>query len=224
MFCNALSNVCHFFMMVLVSRYRVSVINTILLISSGAYEPPKDHETCTTCWVPSQSKFIAKYFPYKESKILLFEAIYRMHVTTKQQWQRFVYNWGFCVNCRRLFFLTGVIVLTSTFCCTASHSYLIQGFDSITQNPQITYTDFQISWRNLDCHGTEFHAPLPPLVAHKLLISYHPSLHFWISCIPEIGIHCSCVSVISLDPPTKSDTSVYSAVVTMNIYKTNWYY
>ena len=42
----------------------------------GAYELPKEHETCTTCQVPSQFKFIAKYFPYKESEILLFEAIY----------------------------------------------------------------------------------------------------------------------------------------------------
>ena len=54
----------------------------------GAYEPlegAKEHETCTTCRVPSQSKFIAKYFPYKESEILLFEAVYGMRVTTKQQ-------------------------------------------------------------------------------------------------------------------------------------------
>ena len=49
------------------------------VVIAGAYEPPgavKEHETCTTCQVPSQSKFIAKYFPYKESDILLFEAVY----------------------------------------------------------------------------------------------------------------------------------------------------
>ena len=44
----------------------------------------KENETCTTCQVPSQSKFIAKYFPYKESEILLFEAVYVTHVITKQ--------------------------------------------------------------------------------------------------------------------------------------------
>ena len=51
-----------------------------------AYEPPKaakKHETCTICQVPSQSKFIAKYFPYKESEILLFEAVHGMHVMTQ---------------------------------------------------------------------------------------------------------------------------------------------
>ena len=50
-----------------------------MLCMSGTYELPKaakEHETCTTCWVPSQSKFIAKYCPYKESEILLFEAVY----------------------------------------------------------------------------------------------------------------------------------------------------
>ena len=48
----------------------------------GAYEP-KGHATYTICRVPSQSKFIAKYFPYKESKILLFETVYGLHVMTK---------------------------------------------------------------------------------------------------------------------------------------------
>ena len=60
---------------------------------SGAYEPPKavkEHEACTTCQVPSQS---TKYFPYKESEILLFEAAYGMRMTTKQQWQRIVVIW-----------------------------------------------------------------------------------------------------------------------------------
>ena len=28
----------------------------------------KEHETCVVCWLPSQSKSIAKYFPYKEIK------------------------------------------------------------------------------------------------------------------------------------------------------------
>ena len=53
---------------------------------SGAYKPPKaakEHETCTICRVPSQSKFIAKYFPYKESEILLFEAVHGTRVTTQ---------------------------------------------------------------------------------------------------------------------------------------------
>ena len=59
---------------------------TVLLVLSGAYEPPKaekEHATYTNCRVPSQSKSIAKYFPYKESKILLFEAVYGLRVTTK---------------------------------------------------------------------------------------------------------------------------------------------
>ena len=43
----------------------------------------KEHEICTICQAPSQSKFIAKYFPYKESEILLFEAIYGMRVMTQ---------------------------------------------------------------------------------------------------------------------------------------------
>ena len=33
--------------------------------------------------MPSQSEFIAKYFPYEESEILLFEAVYGMSVTTQ---------------------------------------------------------------------------------------------------------------------------------------------
>ena len=71
----------------------ISSLKFTVYMVAGAYEPPKEHETCTTCRVPSQSKFITKYFPYKESKILLFEAVYRMRVTTKQQWRRFiVYN------------------------------------------------------------------------------------------------------------------------------------
>ena len=48
------------------------------VVLPGAYEPPmpaKEHETCTIFQVPSQSKFIAKYFPCKESEILLFEAV-----------------------------------------------------------------------------------------------------------------------------------------------------
>ena len=51
---------------------------------TGAYAPlkaTKEHETCTICQVPSQSKFIAKYFPYKQSEILLFEAIYETRMT-----------------------------------------------------------------------------------------------------------------------------------------------
>ena len=66
---------------------------------AGAYEPPKaakEHETCTTCRVPSQSKFIAKYCPYKESEILLFEAVYGLRVTTNNNGGEFpravVYN------------------------------------------------------------------------------------------------------------------------------------
>ena len=44
---------------------------------AGAYEPPKEHETFIACWVPSQSKSIAKYLPYKESNVLLFVTIYK---------------------------------------------------------------------------------------------------------------------------------------------------
>ena len=54
---------------------------------SGAYEPlkaAKEHESCTICQVTSQSKFIAKHFHnYKESEILLFEAVHGTHVTTQ---------------------------------------------------------------------------------------------------------------------------------------------
>ena len=39
-------------------------------------EPLKVLKECTACQVPSQSKLIAKYFPYKEGKILLFKAVY----------------------------------------------------------------------------------------------------------------------------------------------------
>ena len=65
----------------------VIVIQLRFYVLPGAYELPKEHETCTTCRVPSQSKFIAKYCPYKESEILLFEAVYGLRVTTKQ-WRR----------------------------------------------------------------------------------------------------------------------------------------
>ena len=33
-----------------------------------------------------------KYFPYKESEILLFEALYGLRVMTKQQWQRISFS------------------------------------------------------------------------------------------------------------------------------------
>ena len=49
-------------------HYRVMIHQNTL---SGAYEPlkaTKEHETCTICQVPLQSKFIAKCFPYKEVK------------------------------------------------------------------------------------------------------------------------------------------------------------
>ena len=50
----------------------------------GAYGPPKDHAICQ---VPSQSKFITKYFLYKENEILLFEGLYGLCMMTKQQWR-----------------------------------------------------------------------------------------------------------------------------------------
>ena len=69
-----------------------------------------------TYLMPSQSKFIAKYFPYKKSEILLFEDLYGMRVTTMAE------------NCHvqlriphqllTLFFIMGVTVLTSTSCCS----------------------------------------------------------------------------------------------------------
>ena len=57
-----------------------------ILQAPEAYEPPKvakEHETYTICRVPSQSKFIAKHFPYKESEILLFEAVHGTRVMTQ---------------------------------------------------------------------------------------------------------------------------------------------
>ena len=58
-------------------------INNIIKICrlglTTAYESlvaAKEHETYIICWVPSQSKSIAKYFPYKESITLLFEILY----------------------------------------------------------------------------------------------------------------------------------------------------
>ena len=70
--------------------------NRVTYLTSGAYEPPKDHETFTACWVPSQSKPIANYLPYKESNISLCEAMYGLHMTTKQQWWRI--TWSHCVQ------------------------------------------------------------------------------------------------------------------------------
>jgi len=35
-----------------------------------------EHKTYAACRVPSQSKLFADYFPYKDTKILLFEAVY----------------------------------------------------------------------------------------------------------------------------------------------------
>ena len=53
-----------------------------VLVIPGAYEPPKaakEHTTYIACRVPSQSKFITKYFPYKENKILLFvDCVYQI--------------------------------------------------------------------------------------------------------------------------------------------------
>ena len=47
----------------------------VQLVKSGVYEFPKEDETYIPCWVLSQSKSVVKYFPYKESTFLLFEAI-----------------------------------------------------------------------------------------------------------------------------------------------------
>ena len=46
-------------------------------ITTGAYEPPKAAKEHETSIVPgaSQSKSIGEYFPCKESKTLLFEAV-----------------------------------------------------------------------------------------------------------------------------------------------------
>ena len=85
----------------------------------GAYEllkAAKKHETCTICQVPSQSKFIAKYFPYKESEILLFEAVYGSRVTTQTTMTE---NFLELSSTTEDLLLT---VLTSTSCCTSLHS------------------------------------------------------------------------------------------------------
>ena len=64
----------------------MTIQNVKSIIMYIAYESPKvakEHETCTICRVPSQSKFIAKYFPYKESEILLFEAVHGTRMMTQ---------------------------------------------------------------------------------------------------------------------------------------------
>jgi len=38
----------------------------------------KEHETYAACQVPSQSKLITNLFPYKEGKIFLLEATYKI--------------------------------------------------------------------------------------------------------------------------------------------------
>ena len=51
---------------------------------SGAYEllkAVKEYETYLAGWMPSQSKTITEYLPYKESITLLFEAVYELQVT-----------------------------------------------------------------------------------------------------------------------------------------------
>ena len=55
-----------------------NIIKICRLGLTTAYESPvaaKEHETYIICRVPSQSKSIAKYLPYKESITLLFETI-----------------------------------------------------------------------------------------------------------------------------------------------------
>ena len=53
-------------------------------------------------------------------------------------------NCGFRINCQRLFFLRGATVLTSTSCCTSSHSILHEVSVLITQNLLITSMNFQM--------------------------------------------------------------------------------
>ena len=43
---------------------------------TGAHELPKENEIYASCQVPSQSKFIGHYIPYKETTISLFKTIY----------------------------------------------------------------------------------------------------------------------------------------------------
>ena len=45
-----------------------------MYLLTGAYEPlkvAKEHETYAVYWVQPQSKSITKYFPYKESKMII---------------------------------------------------------------------------------------------------------------------------------------------------------
>ena len=119
---------------------------------AGAYESlkaAKEHETYTICQVPSQSKFIAKYFPYKESKILLFEAIHGMRVMaqttmTENFLESSCTTEDFVSIVDALFFLNGVTVLTSTSCCTSSHSISHEVSVSITKTRKLRIWNFQI--------------------------------------------------------------------------------
>ena len=53
----------------------------------GGDELSKEYETYIACWVPSQSKPIAKQLPYKERN--LFVAIYRLCMMTNNKGGRF---------------------------------------------------------------------------------------------------------------------------------------
>ena len=49
--------------------------------------------TYIACQEPSQSKFIAKYLPYKESNTMLLEAVQGLYVMN-QQWQITMQEWS----------------------------------------------------------------------------------------------------------------------------------
>ena len=54
--------------MFILNDFSVATNNHYKLVA-GTCELPQEHELCTVfCWMPSQSKSIAKYLPYKESK------------------------------------------------------------------------------------------------------------------------------------------------------------
>ena len=121
------------------------------IVISGAYEPPKERKACTICQVPSQSKFIAEYFPYKESEILLFEAVHGMHVITQTTMAENFFELSCTTEDSASIVdafsssVKGVTVLTSTFCCTSSHSILHEVSVLITKTRELRIWNFQIS-------------------------------------------------------------------------------
>ena len=122
--------------------------------------------------VPSQSKSISKYLPYKESTTFCYVKLYRgFHMTKTTMWR---ISWSGCVQLSLLIsfchqkstHLKDCVKVLDGF--TPKWILIRQTLSSITQAQDDVYQNFL--WPNLDCHGT---------MCFMLLSSWYHQYHPW---------------------------------------------